>query len=253
MISLVDVSKSYDAGQSFAVKNISLEIKSSEILVFLGTSGCGKTTLLKLINRLIEPTSGKIYFSGEDISGQDPVFLRRKIGYVFQGIGLFPHMTAAENVGVVLRLLNWPGKKQKRRVNELMSLVHLDPESHGPRFPKELSGGQQQRVGVARSLAADPKVLLMDEPFGALDAVTRDSLQEELRRLNSQLEKTIIFVTHDVLEAFTLGDRIAVFHEGSLQQIGSPDQVLNHPETPFVRQLIHKPIDRLDALKTRRK
>ena len=251
MISLVDVSKSYDAGQSFAVKNISLEIERSEILVFLGTSGCGKTTLLKLINRLIEPTSGKIYLGGENISGQDSVSLRRKIGYVFQGIGLFPHMTVAENIAIVLRLLNWSSVRRKQRVDELMNLIHLDPDTHSSRFPNELSGGQQQRVGVARALAADPNVLLMDEPFGALDAVTRDLLQEELKRINTQLGKTIIFVTHDVLEAFTLGDRIAVFHEGSLEQIGPPGQVFRHPQTPFVRDLIHTPIDRLSSIKTR--
>ena len=250
MISLTEVSKSYDNGLSYAVKDVSFKVPEGRILVLLGTSGCGKTTLLKLINRLIEPTSGSIFLNGEDVLGQNPVSLRRKIGYVFQGIGLFPHLTISENIVIVPKLLGWPHEKRKEKAGELMRLVHLDPQTYGDRFPNELSGGQQQRVGVARALATDPSVLLMDEPFGALDAVTRDSLQEELKRLNEKLGKTILFVTHDVLEAFTLGDQIAIFHQGSLEQIGTPNQIFKDPATDFVKKLVHKPINRMSSLKT---
>lgn len=250
MISLIGISKSYDNGVTFAVKDISFTVPKGQILVLLGTSGCGKTTLLKLINRLIEPTAGKILLGGENILDHDPILLRRKIGYVFQGIGLFPHMSISENIAIVPKLIGWPKEKQIKKADELMTLVHLDPQTHGNRLPHELSGGQQQRVGVARALAADPNVLLMDEPFGALDAVTRDSLQEELKHLNKKIGKTIIFVTHDVLEAFTLGDQIAIFHQGSLEQMGTPAQIFMKPATGFVQKLVHKPIERMDSLKT---
>ena len=214
MISIKHVSKSFDGGQHFAVDDVSFDVLESETLVLLGSSGCGKTTLLKLTNRLLEPTSGTIEVDGENIAGQDPISLRRRIGYVFQGIGLFPHMTVEENVAMVPRLLGWPRKQRRERAHELLRTVGLDPETYAGRLPSELSGGQQQRVGVGRALAADPDYLLMDEPFGALDALTRDRLQQELLAVKKRLKKTIVFVTHDIFEALALGDRIAVLHGG---------------------------------------
>ena len=247
MISLKHVSKSFDEGQHFAINNVSLDIREGETLVLLGSSGCGKTTLLKLTNRLLDLTSGTIEVDGEDIASQDPIALRRSIGYVFQGIGLFPHMTVGENVAMVPRLIGWPSQKRRERAGELLRIIGLDPETYAGRFPEELSGGQQQRVGVARALAADPAYLLMDEPFGALDALTRDTLQQELLTLKQRLNKTIVFVTHDIFEALTLGDRIAVLHGGHLQQIGTKEQILQHPATDFVRELFAKPAQQLAA------
>ena len=247
MISLKHVSRSFDGGQSFAVKDVSLVIQEGETLVLLGSSGCGKTTLLKLINRLLEPTSGTIEVGGENIAGQNPISLRRRIGYVFQEIGLFPHMTVEENVAMVPRLLGWPVEKRRERAHKLLETVGLDPEIYADRFPDELSGGQQQRVGVGRALAADPAYLLMDEPFGALDALTRDTLQQELLALKKRLKKTIVFVTHDIFEALTLGDRIAVLHAGHLEQIGTREEILQKPATDFVRELFAKPAQQLAA------
>jgi len=247
MISLKHVSKSFDGGQSFAVDDVSLDVREGETLVLLGSSGCGKTTLLKLTNRLLELTSGTIEVDGESIAGQDAVSLRRRIGYVFQGIGLFPHMTVEENVAMVPRLLGWPPPKRRERAHELLRIVGLDPATYAGRFPEELSGGQQQRVGVGRALAADPAYLLMDEPFGALDALTRDTLQHELLALKERLEKTIVFVTHDIFEALALGDRIAVLHAGRLEQIGTGGEILQDPATDFVRELFAKPAQQLAA------
>ena len=249
MIRLSRVSKSFDGGRTYAVRELSVEIGDGETLVMLGSSGCGKTTTLKMINRLLEPTSGTIEVDGEDISRRDPVRWRRSIGYVFQGIGLFPHMTVEENVEIVLRLLGWPTAKKRRRVSELLELVGIDPEEFTRRLPDQLSGGQQQRVGVARALAADPEYLLMDEPFGALDALTRDTLQQELLSLKQRLRKTIVFVTHDIFEALTIGDRIAVLHEGELQQVGTSEEVLGRPASPFVRELFEKPAKQLAAFR----
>ena len=240
MIRLSEVSKTFDGGLTFAVRDLSLEIAEGETQVLLGSSGCGKTTTLKMINRLIEPSSGKIEVDGQNIIDRDPVELRRSIGYVFQGIGLFPHMTVEENVSVVLRLLGRSPMERHERARELLSLVNLDPDVFAQRFPRKLSGGQQQRVGVARALAANPAYLLMDEPFGALDALTRDTLQQELLRLKERLRKTIVFVTHDIFEALTLADRIAVMHEGRLQQVGSKGEILSNPATDFVRGLFEK-------------
>jgi len=248
VIRLNNVSKTFFNGAA-AVRNLSLEIAEGETLVLLGSSGCGKTTTLKMINRLLEPTDGDIEVDGRSVLSQDPVVLRRSIGYVFQGIGLFPHMTIGENVGVVTRLLGWPAKKRHRRTSELLDLVGLDPAEYSERMPKELSGGQQQRVGVARALAADPAYLLMDEPFGALDALTRDSLQQELLALKQKLTKTIVFVTHDIFEALALGDRIAILHGGELQQVGAKEEVLGKPATPFVRELFEKPAKQLAAFR----
>lgn len=249
MILFKQVWMSYDGGVSYAVRDITFEVHEGETVVLLGTSGSGKTTLLKLTNRLIEPTSGGIEVDGEDISKQDPILLRRKIGYVFQGIGLFPHLTVAENVAMVPRLLGWPVRKWKARARELLEIVGLDPAEFAERYPDELSGGQQQRVGVGRGLAADPAYLLMDEPFGALDALTRDTLQHELQKIRSQLQKTIIFVTHDIFEALALGDRIAILHAGRLEQIGTKQEVLETPKTDFVGELFSKPAHQLAAYK----
>lgn len=237
MIKLTHVSKSFDGGQTYAVKDLSFQVLKGETLVLLGSSGCGKTTTLKMINRLIKPSRGTIEVDGKNIMARNPVSLRRQIGYVFQGIGLFPHMTVKQNVEIVPRLLGWPERHRHDRMQELLDLVGLPMESFAQRFPDELSGGQQQRVGVARALAADPDYLLMDEPFGALDALTREALQQELLKLKKQLKKTMVFVTHDLHEALLLGDRIAVLHEGCLEQIGTKKEILDSPATPFVRDL----------------
>jgi len=237
MIRLTNVSKTFDGGQTYAVKELSFQVPKGETLILLGSSGCGKTTTLKMINRLIEPTHGTVEVDGKDVMSRNPVKLRRQIGYVFQGIGLFPHMTVEQNVEIVPRLLGWSSRSRRERMQELLNLVGLPAESFAQRFPDELSGGQQQRIGVARALAADPDYLLMDEPFGALDALTRGVLQQELLTLKKQLKKTIVFVTHDLHEALLLGDRIAILHEGHLEQIGTPKDILDAPATQFVRDL----------------
>ena len=249
MIRLQHVYKSFDAGRSYAVEDISLEVEKGETLVLLGSSGCGKTTTLKMINRLIEPSKGTISVDGTDIRAQDPVDLRRRIGYVFQGIGLFPHMTVGQNVELVLRLHGRPRKERQERTESLLQQVGLTARDYANRFPDELSGGQQQRVGVARALAADPEYLLMDEPFGALDALTRETLQQELLVLKARLKKTIIFVTHDIFEALIVSDRIAILHEGRLEQVGRKKDVLANPATPFVRDLFTKPARHLSDVK----
>ncbi|MBK7405347.1 MAG: ATP-binding cassette domain-containing protein [Phycisphaerales bacterium] len=237
MIQLDGISKSFDRARTFVVRGVSLEVRDGETLVLLGASGCGKTTTLKMVNRLIEPTAGVIRLDGRDTAEMDILTLRRGIGYVFQNIGLFPHMTVAENAEIVPRLLGWSRARRAGRARELLALVGLDPEEFGARYPRQLSGGQQQRVGIARALAADPKHLLMDEPFGALDAVTRDQLQAELLRIRASLGKTIIFVTHDLFEAVRLGDRIGVMNAGRLEQLGPPRELLQNPATEFVAEL----------------
>ena len=246
-IELIDVQKHFNG--THAVRGVSFEVLDGETLVLLGSSGCGKTTILKMINRLIEPSSGVIRINGNDILGQDPIEVRRSIGYAIQGIGLFPHMNIADNVSVVLRLKGWPEDKKMARTGEVLDMVGLEPKTFGPRYPDELSGGQQQRAGVARALAADPSILLMDEPFGALDAVTRDVLQQELLKLKQTIKKTIVFVTHDIFEAFTLADRIAVLHEGRLQQIGTKEEIISAPKTEFVKDLLLRPIEQLKDFK----
>jgi osmoprotectant transport system ATP-binding protein len=249
MIKLSHVYKSFDGGGSFAVKDLSFQVEAGETLVLLGSSGCGKTTTLKMINRLVEPSEGRIEVGGRNVRDQDPVDLRRKIGYVFQGIGLFPHLTIGQNVEVVPQLLGWPTAERKTRTESLLKLVGLSPKDHVDRFPDELSGGQQQRVGVARALAADPPYLLMDEPFGALDALTREVLQQELLKLRERLGKTIVFVTHDIFEALLIGDRIAVFHQGGLEQIGTKQELLETPATEFVGELFQKPVRQMEKLR----
>ncbi|MCK4910235.1 MAG: ATP-binding cassette domain-containing protein [Thermodesulfovibrionales bacterium] len=248
MLNLENIEKQYEDGTR-AVRNLTLDVKEGETLVLLGSSGCGKTTLLKMINRLIEPTSGNISIKGTGILEQDPIEVRRSIGYVIQGVGLFPHMTIEENVSVVLSLLGESERARRSRAVEVLEVVGLDPQQFLYRYPDELSGGQQQRVGVARALASKPSIMLMDEPFGALDAVNRDMLQQELLRLKDKLEKTIVFVTHDIFEAFTLADRIAVLHEGRLQQIGTKDEILAAPATEFVEELLASPRKQLEKFR----
>jgi osmoprotectant transport system ATP-binding protein len=238
MLRLEAVSKRYPNG-TVAVAGLSLEIGAGEVCVLVGPSGCGKTTTLKMINRLVEPTSGRIVLDGEDVTHVDPVQLRRRMGYVIQNVGLFPHQTVADNVATVPRLLGWDRARVRARVNELLALVGLPMESFGGRYPHELSGGQRQRVGVARALGADPPVLLMDEPFGAIDPITRNRLQDEFLRLQDEVHKTVVFVTHDVDEAVKLGDRIAVLSEGgNLAQYDTPARVLGHPASQFVADFV---------------
>jgi osmoprotectant transport system ATP-binding protein len=234
MIRLDGVSKKYDDG-TVAVHDLDLAVPEGETVVLVGPSGCGKSTTLKMVNRLIEPTGGRILFGGEDVTHADPVKLRRRMGYVIQQTGLFPHQTIAANVATVPKLLGWDRKKVDARVHELLELVGLDPKTYAKRYPHQLSGGQRQRVGVARALAADPPVLLMDEPFGAVDPITRGNLQDELLRLQSELGKTIVFVTHDFDEAVKLGDKIAVLGDRStIQQYDTPDAILANPANDTV-------------------
>jgi osmoprotectant transport system ATP-binding protein len=238
MIRLESVSKRFPDG-TVAVTSLSLEVPEGETCVLVGPSGCGKTTTLKMINRLIEPTGGRILLDGEDVTGVDPVALRRRIGYVIQQVGLFPHQTVAANVGTVPRLLGWSRMKVRDRVDELLTLVGLDPATYRGRYPAQLSGGQRQRAGVARALAADPPVLLMDEPFGAIDPVTRMRLQDEFLRLQDAVRKTIVFVTHDVEEAVKMGDRIAILEIGGiLAQYDTPAEVLGNPASDFVADFV---------------
>ncbi|MFS2114568.1 ABC transporter ATP-binding protein [Herbaspirillum frisingense] len=237
MIELDQLSKTYtqkDGTQVKAVDAVSLKVAEGEICVFLGPSGCGKTTTLKMINRLINPTSGRVLLNGQDTSGIDEVELRRHIGYVIQQIGLFPNMTIEENITIVPRLLGWDKKRCHERATELMAMVALDPKKFLKRYPRELSGGQQQRIGVIRALAADAPVLLMDEPFGAVDPINRESIQNEFFQMQRQLNKTVIMVSHDIDEAIKLGDKVAVFRAGKLVQFDNPDTLLARPKDDFV-------------------
>ncbi|PAV29618.1 glycine/betaine ABC transporter ATP-binding protein [Virgibacillus profundi] len=237
MIELKNVKKEYDNG-FVALKNINLHCNEGEITALIGPSGCGKTTLMKLINRLDNPTKGSVSIKGKDISKIDPVELRRSIGYVIQQIGLFPHMNIARNVGTVPKLLKWDKERIKNRVDELLELVSLDPEIYRERFPSELSGGQQQRIGVIRALAAEPSVILMDEPFSALDPISREQLQDELVRLQREIKKSIVFVTHDMDEALKIADRIVLMKSGEIVQHGTPEEILRHPANAFVEEFI---------------
>ncbi|MBI0445680.1 ABC transporter ATP-binding protein [Deinococcus sp. DB0503] len=236
MIELQHLEKRY--GDAFAVRDLNLVFPAGELTALLGPSGCGKTTTLRMINRLIEPTGGRVLLGGRDTRDFRPEELRRGIGYVIQQIGLFPHLTVAQNVATVPELLGWDRRRTARRVDELLELVGLDPALYRTKKPAELSGGQAQRVGVARALAADPPVLLMDEPFGALDPLARDHLQEAFREIQRRLNKTVVLVTHDIDEALRLGDRIALMQAGSLAQFGSPDDLIHRPAGPFVRQFL---------------
>ncbi|MBQ0979453.1 ABC transporter ATP-binding protein [Micromonospora zamorensis] len=237
-IRLQGIQKRYPNGTE-AVRDLSLDVRAGELVVLIGPSGCGKSTVLRMINRLIEPTAGRILLGDEDVTDVDPVRLRRRIGYVIQNVGLFPHQTVRANVATVPGLLRWPKDQTRARVDELLDLVGLDPAEFGGRYPHELSGGQRQRVGVARALAADPVVLLMDEPFSAVDPIVRARLQEEFLRLQAEVRKTIVLVTHDLDEAVRLGDRIAVLSEGGhLEQYDTPAALLGAPATPFVREFV---------------
>jgi osmoprotectant transport system ATP-binding protein len=238
-IELVDVVKRYPGQQKAAVESLSLHIPAGQIVMLVGPSGCGKTTSLKMINRLIEPTSGSIRIGGEDIHGRDDDELRRHIGYVIQGGSLFPHMTVTQNIALVPGLLGWDKRRTADRVDELLELVGLDPDRYRSRYPRELSGGQQQRIGVARGLAADPPVILMDEPFGAVDPITRQRLQDELLSIQEELRKTIVCVTHDFDEAVKLGDRILVLTEGAtIAQYDTPEAILANPADRFVADFV---------------
>ncbi|MFE6039507.1 ABC transporter ATP-binding protein [Streptomyces sp. NPDC056452] len=237
MIRFEHVTKRYADGTT-AVDDLSFEVAEGELVTLVGPSGCGKTTTMKMVNRLIEPTEGRIFLDGDDISAIDPVRLRRRIGYVIQQVGLFPHKTVLENTATVPHLLGWNRGKARERAAELLDLVGLDPSVYGGRYPEQLSGGQRQRVGVARALAADPPVLLMDEPFGAVDPVVRERLQNEFLKLQAQVRKTVLFVTHDIEEAVRLGDRIAVYGQGRIEQFDSPATVLGAPATPYVADFV---------------
>lgn len=238
MIRLDDVSKKFAGSASLAVDHLSLEVPEGEIAVLVGPSGCGKTTTMKMINRLIEPTSGTIYLDGQNVLEKDPVQLRRGIGYVIQTIGLMPHRTISQNIATVPELLGWDSPRTKTRIDELAEMLSLDPELL-PRYPSELSGGQRQRVGVARALAADPPVMLMDEPFGAVDPVVRERLQDQFLQIQTRIRKTIVFVTHDIDEAIKMGDRMAILNVGGvLEQYDSPMQILKNPANDFVSQFV---------------
>jgi len=236
VIALRDVTKRY--GETTAVDRVSFEVPAGEVCVLIGPSGCGKTTTLRMINRLIEPTSGTIEIDGRDVMSVRPEELRRHIGYVIQSVGLFPHLTVAENVATVPKLLGWEKRRYEPRVRELLEIVGLPPAEYAEAYPRQLSGGQAQRVGVARALAADPPLLLMDEPFGAVDPLTRERLQAQFARIQRELRKTVIFVTHDVDEAIKLGDRIALMRSGRLEQYDTPETLLDHPASKFVHDFM---------------
>jgi osmoprotectant transport system ATP-binding protein len=238
MIELEHLTKRFPGSAAAAVEDLSLAIGESEICVLIGPSGCGKTTTMRMVNRMIEPDAGSIRIAGRDVTQLDPVALRRSVGYVIQQVGLFPHMTIAENVATVPRLLGWDEARIARRVDELLERVDVDPARYRDRYPRALSGGQKQRVGVARALAADPPVMLMDEPFGALDPITRASLQDEFLRLLYELKKTIVFVTHDIDEALKMGTRIAIMRAGRLVQYERPEALLARPADAFVQSFV---------------
>ncbi|AJY44911.1 ABC transporter ATP-binding protein [Martelella endophytica] len=238
MITIEHVSKNYDDGAHLAVDNLSLTIETGTTVALIGPSGCGKTTTMRMINRLETPTSGRILINGQDVSKTDPKELRRSIGYVIQQVGLFPHMTIARNVATVPRLLGWEKAKTNARIDELLDLVGLDPAVMRDRLPHELSGGQRQRVGFARALAAEPRIMLMDEPFGAIDPITRVRLQDEFRAILKKVSKTVVMVTHDLDEAIKMGDRIAIMRDGKLLQYDTPAEILARPANDFVRDFL---------------
>lgn len=248
-----NVSKQYTNTSQYAVSGVTLSIEEGSFVTILGTSGSGKTTFLKMVNRIYEPTSGEILFFGEGIKNLPIHEYRRKIGYVIQQVGLFPHMTVEENIGTVPKILQWDNDKIAKRVDELLELVRLLPQDFSKRYPRQLSGGQQQRVGLARAMAADPAIMLMDEPFGAIDAITRQTLQDELLHIQKKLNKTILFVTHDISEAFKLGDKVVIMHEGEIQQFDTPYNIIVKPANDYVARLISTQdvVQRLKALKAK--
>jgi osmoprotectant transport system ATP-binding protein len=253
VIELNQVTKIYPGTAQPAVNSVSLTVPQGEICVFIGPSGCGKTTLMRLINRLIPLTSGSISVDGKDIMTLNPIELRRHIGYVIQQVGLFPHMTVRDNIATVPKLLGWTKAKIDERVDELLGLVNLDPKEFRDRYPRQLSGGQAQRIGVARAMAANPTTMLMDEPFGAIDPINREVLQDEFLRIQAKLKKTIIFVTHDINEAIKMGQRVVLLQDGQLVQAGLPDELLNRPANEFVKSFVgaDRVLKRLNLLKVR--
>jgi osmoprotectant transport system ATP-binding protein len=238
VIEIRDLVKRFDAASRPAIDHLTLTVPAGEVCVLIGPSGCGKTTTMRVINRMIEPDSGTVHVAGIDIMGADPVELRRSIGYVIQQIGLFPHWSIAQNVGTVPRLLRWDSARIDKRVDELLALVGMEPAQYRDRYPRELSGGQRQRIGVARALAADPPVMLMDEPFGAIDPITRARLQDEFLNILRSLRKTVVFVTHDIDEALKMGDRIAIMRDGALVQYDTPESILAQPADRFVESFV---------------
>ncbi len=250
MIEIDEVTKYY--GDRRVVDRLSLTVPAGDFCVLLGSSGCGKSTTLKMINRLIAADAGQIRVGGEDVATVSTEQLRRRIGYAIQSIGLFPHWTVEDNIATVPRLLKWPRVRRGDRVTELLELFRLEPETYRGKYPHQLSGGEQQRVGVARALAADPELLLMDEPFGAVDPLTRDDLQAELLRIHRAMEKTIVFVTHDIEEALRLATHIAVMQEGRIAQLGSPIDILEHPANEFVADFVGRQGSGLKLLSVRK-
>ncbi|MGM0702528.1 MAG: ABC transporter ATP-binding protein [Pseudomonadota bacterium] len=255
MIQLDNLTKVFDTpkGAVVAADHISMEVPAGDICILLGPSGCGKTTTLKMINRIVKPTSGKVFINGEDTSGLNTQELRRNLGYVIQQIGLFPNMTIEENITVVPKLLGWDKARYRERAREMMAMIAMEPNAFLKRYPNELSGGQQQRIGVARALAADPPVMLMDEPFGAIDPINRAVIQDEFLKMQQELNKTIMFVSHDIDEAIKMGDRIAVFREGKLVQYSTPDDLLAAPKNAFVESFLgeDRALKRLNLVKVR--
>jgi osmoprotectant transport system ATP-binding protein len=251
MIKLKNVTKIYNNKE--AVKNLSLDIEKSKITVIIGPSGCGKTTTLRMINRLVEPSSGEIFINGKNIKSVDPIHLRRNIGYVIQEIGLFPHYSVFENIATVPRLLKWEESRIKKRVEELLELFNLSPGEYSSKYQAELSGGERQRVGVARALATDPEIVLMDEPFGAIDPINRRELQDFFMGIQQKLKKTVVFVTHDMEEAIKIGDKLVIMQQGQLVQSGDTVEVIEHPKNSFVEDLLgtDKEIRRLMLLKAK--
>ena len=237
-ITFANVSKRFACAHYDAVHEVSLTISEGEFITILGASGSGKTTLLKMVNRLYDPDEGTVILFGEDIKTVDVIKVRRRIGYVIQQVGLFPHMTIEENIATVPKLLKWDKARTSARVTELLGLVGLDPAEFRARYPSQLSGGQQQRVGLARALAVDPKIMLLDEPFGAIDSITRLKLQEELQQIHGGLKKTFLLVTHDIEEAFKLGNRVMIMNEGKIVQFDTPVQIIKKPADAFVDSLI---------------
>ena len=248
---LENVTKKYE--EHFAVKNLDLEIRGGELLILIGRSGSGKTTVLRMINRLIEPDSGSISVNGIDVKEFDPIQLRRNIGYVIQNIGLLPHLRVSENIGLILKLEGWEKEKTMKRVEDLLNLVSLPPQIFMDRYPHELSGGQQQRIGLARAMAMNPPLFLMDEPFGALDPLLRAQLQDEFCKIKKELGRTIVFVTHDINEAFRLGDRIAIMDNAELVQVGTPEELIFSPANDMVAGIVEskRKYRHIDALKVK--
>lgn len=233
-----NLSKTFAESKEYSVENVNAQIEEGEFITILGSSGCGKTTLLKMTNRLCDPSEGNVILFGENIRDVDPITVRRRMGYVIQGAGLFPHMRVIDNIACIPSILKWDREKTEKRVRELLHLVGLDPEIYSSRYPSQLSGGQQQRVGLARALVTDPKIMLLDEPFGAIDAITRLNLQNELKRIHQESKKTFLLVTHDINEAFKLGDRVMIMNEGRLLQFACPKEIVQNPADAFVETLI---------------